>query len=110
MHMMTSLCCLPRREHPLKTVHLQSAVLLWLSHASPRHDILHSLHLHAVCFVLNLCLDHPPRTNKYFQKKIMHQTSRKKLEPYYPNAPRNRPKETVPLALPRPLYMILQTL
>ncbi|CAK0751284.1 hypothetical protein CVIRNUC_002056 [Coccomyxa viridis] len=34
-------------------------------------------------------------TNKYFQNKIMHQTSRKKLEPYYPNAPRNRPKETL---------------
>ncbi len=34
-------------------------------------------------------------TTTYFQKKIVHQTARKKLEPYYPNAPRNRPKETV---------------
>ncbi len=31
----------------------------------------------------------------YFQKKIVHQTALKKLEPYHPNAPRNRPKETV---------------
>ena len=34
-------------------------------------------------------------TTMYFQKKIIHQTAHKKLEPYYPNAPRNRPKETV---------------
>ena len=59
---------------------------------------------------LTFCLDLPPRTNKYFQNKTMHQTSRKKLEPYYPNAPRNRPKETVQLALSHPLYMILQNL
>ena len=31
----------------------------------------------------------------YFQKRIVHQTEHKKLEPYHPNAPRNRPKETV---------------
>ena len=31
----------------------------------------------------------------YFQKKIVHQTAHKKLERYHPNAPRNRPKETV---------------
>jgi len=40
------------------------------------------------------------RTTMYFQKKIIHQTAHKKLEPYHPNAPRNRPKETVQTALP----------
>ena len=34
-------------------------------------------------------------TTMYFQKRILPQAAHKKLEPYYPNAPRNRPKDTV---------------
>lgn len=52
----------------------------------------------------------------YFQKKTGHETAQKKLEPYHPNAPRNRPKESVqswlscwwPLILLHPLHKAAQ--
>ncbi|KAK9906802.1 hypothetical protein WJX75_008308 [Coccomyxa subellipsoidea] len=34
-------------------------------------------------------------TNTAFQKKVVYVSARKKLEPYLPNAPRNRPKSSL---------------